>query len=81
MPWELSQPEFLLYDLWTIFNIISVSKFLSDVFWEKGLGGLVALRSLLTLKKGTKTSYYQSNEHLMNFKLRALPYEVAVYGI
>ena len=44
-----------------------MSKFQSNVLGKRGCGGGIAtLRSLLTLKKGTKTSNLQSNEPSTN---------------
>ena len=39
-------------------------------------GGLVALQSLLTIKKGARTLNFQSNEPLLKFLRRPLSYEV-----
>ena len=43
---------------------MAISEFLMDVFWDMvGVGGvLVTLQSLLTIKKGTGSSNFQSNE-------------------
>jgi hypothetical protein len=54
---------------------MTISKFLSDIFGEKGHGGLVSLSSLLTLKNGTRTSYFQSNEPPPKFMRPPFPYE------
>ena len=47
----------------TTLNKMAVSKFLLDVFGEKVSvrGGLVALKSLSTIKKGTSPLNFQSN--------------------
>jgi hypothetical protein len=59
----VSTPEFLLSDLGTIFNKMAILKFLTDAFGERGgWGGIVALESLLTLKKQIRTFNFQSNE-------------------
>jgi hypothetical protein len=55
---------------------MAVSEFLSDVFGKKRAGGVVALRSFLTLKKGTRTLNFQSNEPPPKFMRRPFPYEV-----
>ena len=60
-------PEFWLYDLWTIFNQMATTKFYPMYLGKKGVGGLVALQSLLTLKKWTKTLNFQSNEPSLKF--------------
>jgi hypothetical protein len=39
-------------------------------------GGPVALQSLSAIKKGTRTLNFQSNEPLLKFLRRPLPYEV-----
>ena len=50
-PGVLSTPEFFLSDLWTIFNKMAITKFLSAGFEEKCVGGgLVALRSIFELQ-------------------------------
>ena len=43
---------------------------------KRGYGGLVVLKSLLTLKKGTGTSSFQSNKLPPNFTQPPIPYEV-----
>ena len=51
--------ELLLYDLWSSFDEVEILKIQSNAFEEKtvggGGGGLVAIRSLLTLKKGSSS--------------------------
>jgi hypothetical protein len=48
---------------------MAISKFWLDVFGEKvGVkGGLVALQSLSTIKKGTSPLNFQSNEPFLKF--------------
>ena len=50
-PWS-----FLLFDIWTIFNKSYLKIFYWIGFGEKGLGGLVALGSLLTLESELELS-------------------------
>ena len=73
----------LLKNISFIWKSITLSKmaflkFCLDVFGELvGVEGvLVAFQSLLTLKKGTRTLDFQSNESPMKFLRRPLPYEV-----
>ena len=49
---------------------MAISKFVLDVFGEKvGVrGGLVALQSLSTIKKGTSRLSFQSNEPFFKFR-------------
>ena len=47
---------------------MSISKFVSDTFWEKRTGGgVVNLRTLLIIKKCTRTPDFQSNGPPPNF--------------
>ena len=74
-PWGiLSTPEFRLYDLWN-----KIKKRLSQSSYRMGLskirhrGRLVALQSLLTLKKWIITFNFQSNEAFLRFIWASLP--------
>ena len=54
-------------------------KILIGCVWRndgRGGGGLVALQSLSTIKKGTRTIDFQSNEPPLKFLRRPLPYKV-----
>ena len=55
-PGAISIPEVFLNDLYTILNKITISRLLSDPFWEKKTWmGVVTLLSLLTLKMDSST--------------------------
>jgi hypothetical protein len=64
----VSTPEALLYDLWIILNKMAIKKFDRIHLGKKDVGKLVALWSLLSLKKEPRTSNFQSNEPPPNFK-------------
>ena len=60
---------------------MAISKFWLDVSGGMmGVGGLVALQSLSTIKKGTSHFNVQSNEPFSKFLLKLLRYEVPGYG-
>ena len=46
-----------------------------------GVGGLVALQSFSTIKRGTRTLDFKSNEPTLKFLRRPLPYEVPLEKI
>ena len=66
----VSTPEFC----YMTFELIS--KYLSDAIEKKKAWGLVALRSLLTLKKSTRNSDFQTNDSPPELIRPSLPYEV-----
>ena len=58
----------------TTINKIPISKFWLDIFEEMmSVGRLVALKSVLTLKKGTITSNFKSNETHLKFIQPPIP--------
>ena len=54
-------------------NLIKLTTLIRCIWGKRGLWELVALRSLLTLKKGTRNSNLQSNEPSPKFILPSVP--------